>query len=158
MSPGKTIGALLSATALASALPLRSLHAQADPQREIQPLLDDQLVAANAHDTDRFLTAYLHDSTLVLVFNGVVTTGFTAVHDLQLKWWNNGKSDVAYSERGPAMFRVLGPDAVVVTQSLASRRTGADGPVVTGTFTATSVWQKLPQGWRIVLAHESTAR
>jgi len=139
-------------------LPLRSVHAQADPQREIEPLLDDQLVAANAHDTDRFLSAYLHDSTLVLVFNGVVTTGFTAVRDLQLKWWNNGKSDVVYSERGPATFRALGPDAVVVTQSLASRRAGADGAVVTGTFTATSVWQKLPQGWRLVLAHESTAR
>jgi ketosteroid isomerase-like protein len=56
------------------------------------------------------------------------------------------------------MFRMLSPNAVVVTQSLASRRTGADGAVVTGTFTATSVWQKLLEGWRIVLAHESTAR
>jgi ketosteroid isomerase-like protein len=158
MTPWNTIRALLWTSALASGLPLGAACAQTDPQAEIRPLLDDQLLAANAHDTDRFLAAYLHDSTLVLVFNGVVTTGFTAVRDLQLKWWNNGRSDVVYSERGPAMFRVLTPDVVVVTQPLGSRRTGADGAVVTGAFTATTVWQKLPEGWRVVLAHESTVR
>jgi ketosteroid isomerase-like protein len=150
--------AILGTAALAFVLPLDPARAQAGAQAEIQPLLDEQLLAANAHDTDRFLAAYLHDSTLVLVFNGTITTGFAAVRDLQLKWWNYGKSDVVYSARGPATFRMLGPDAAVVTQSLVSRRTGPDGAVVTGDFTATTVWQKRPEGWRVVQAHESTAR
>ncbi|MGH7330468.1 MAG: hypothetical protein ACREJX_19135, partial [Polyangiaceae bacterium] len=86
--------------------------------RAIQPLLDDQLAAANAHDTDRFLRAYLHDSTLVFVFNGVITTGFVNVRAAQLKAWNNGKSDVVYAYNGPANFMVLTADVAAVTESL----------------------------------------
>ena len=127
-------------------------------QREIQPLLDQMMVAANAHDADRFLAAYLHDSTLVFVFNGVVTVGFDNVRALQLKWWNGGKSDVVYSHAGPTDFLVLAPDVIVATQPLASRRTTAAGEVQTGEFAVTMVWQKQRRGWRIVRVHESTVR
>jgi uncharacterized protein (TIGR02246 family) len=153
-----TIRVLLCTTTLAGAVPLGTAHAQAGPQAEIQPLLDEQLLAANAHDTDHFLATFLHDSTLTLVFNGVVTTGFTAVRELQRKAWNNGNSDVVYSARAPAMFRVLNPEVVIVTQEMTSRRTGADGTVRTADFVATTVWQKGPDGWRVVQAHESTVR
>ena len=128
------------------------------PERQIQPLLDEMQVAANAHDTDRFLAVYLHDSTLVLVFNGVVTTGYAQVRSLQLKWWNNGKSDVAYRRRGPTGFRVLTPDIVLATDTMASSRSDSTGAVHTGEFAVTMVWEKRPEGWRIVYAHESTVR
>ncbi|HKI95785.1 MAG TPA: hypothetical protein VJ992_10905, partial [Gemmatimonadales bacterium] len=75
------------------------------PQQQIQHILDQQMAAANAHDTDRFLASYLHDSTLVMVFNGEITTGFDSVRALQLMWWKHGKSDVVYSRRGPVMFK-----------------------------------------------------
>lgn len=45
-------------------------------ERELQPLLQEMLVAANAHDTDLFLAPYVHDSTLVMVFNGMVVVGY----------------------------------------------------------------------------------
>lgn len=138
--------------------PSAAAQAAPTPVQQIQPILDQQMAAANAHDTDRFLADYLHDSTLVLVFNGTVTTGFDSVRALQLKWWDHGKSDAVYTSREAPIFRVLTPDAVVVTQPLASRRTGPDGKTVTGDFTSTSVWQKLPQGWRVVAVHESTVR
>ncbi len=133
-------------------------QAPGSPPAELRPLLDSMLVAANAHDTDRFLAGYLHDSTLVLVFNGVVTTGYDQVRALQLKWWNNGASDVVYTRVAPAGFMVLSPGVVVVTDQLASRRTAPDGTIQGGRFTATMVWQKRPQGWRAVAVHESTAR
>jgi ketosteroid isomerase-like protein len=151
-------------TFVLAALPLMLVaphaHAQSmsSPQRSIQRILDQQMAAANAHDTDRFLADYLHDSTLVLVFNGAITTGFDSVRALQLKWWNNGKSDVIYTRRGAPIFTVLTPEVVVVTQPLASSRTGPDGKTITGAFTATSIWQKRPRGWRVVAAHESTMR
>ena len=137
----------------------RAQSAPSSPQqREIQPLLDEMMVAANAHDADRFLETYLHDSTLVFVFNGVVTVGFDNVRALQLKWWNGGKSDVVYSQAGPTDFLVLAPDVIVATQPLASRRTTAAGEVQAGEFAVTMVWQKQRQGWRIVRVHESSVR
>ena len=95
-------------------------QAATTPRAAIQAVLDQQTAAANALDTDRFLAAYRHDSTLVMVFNGAVIVGFDSVRAAQLRWWNNGKSDVVYSRRGPAIYTVLTPDVVVVTQPLAS--------------------------------------
>jgi uncharacterized protein (TIGR02246 family) len=123
-------------------------------QGTVQPLLDDLLPAANAHDTDRFLKGYAHDSTLVFVYNGVVTTGFANVRDIQLKAWAN--TDVVYSQRGPITKTVLAPDIVVVTDPLSSRRTGPDGQAKTGDFTVTMVCQRRGGAWRIVYVHESS--
>lgn len=128
------------------------------PQAEIQPLLDQQMAAANAHDTDRFLKDYVHDSTLVMTFNGMLVQGFDSVRTLQLKWWNNGRSDVHYSATSPPIYTILGPDAAVVTQPLASERTDSTGAVKRGRFVATSVWQRRPDGWTVVAVHESTVR
>jgi hypothetical protein len=92
-----------------------------------------------------------------MVFNGAVIAGFDSVRTLQLKWWNNGRSDVVYTRRGPARIRVLSPDAVIVTDALRSQRTDSAGVTTQADFAATSVWQKRPEGWRIVAVHESTA-
>jgi uncharacterized protein (TIGR02246 family) len=158
MSMWRKVGAVV----IASVVLAGGAHAQSartsPQQHEIQPLLDSMMVSANSHDTDRFLAPYLHDSTLVFVFNGVVTVGFDNVRALQLKWWNGGRSDVAYSQAGPSDFLVLAPDVVVVTSPLASRRTTTAGELQTGEFAVTMVWQKQRQGWRIVRVHESTVR
>jgi ketosteroid isomerase-like protein len=147
---------------VASALLPASERAQSaavpSPPRVIAPLLAAQLRAANAHDTDRFLASYVHDSTLVLVFNGHVIRGFAAVREQQLAWWQNGASDVAYSERAPADFTILDPTVVLVMQELTSKRTLPVGGATTGDFVATTVWQKRGDGWRVVEAHESTGR
>jgi ketosteroid isomerase-like protein len=124
--------------------------------QQITPLLAQQVQAANAHDTDRFLARYVHDSTFVLVFNAQVIHGFAAVRAQQLKWWNNGQSDVVYSERAPAEFTVVSPSVVLVIQELSSRRALPTGTTASGDFVATTVWQKRPDGWRVVQAHEST--
>jgi hypothetical protein len=142
----------------AGAAPAQAPQSPSAAQREIQPLLDDEVLAANAHDTDRFLTAYLHDSTLVFIFNGVVTRGFNALHDQQLKAWNNGPSDVMYSLRGPTDYTVLTPGIVLATMLLTSHRTLPTGETRTTELTVSMVWQKRPEGWRIIQAYESSLR
>lgn len=125
-------------------------------ERQIEPLLKQMTAAANSHDTDRFLATYLHDSTLVLVFNGEVIVGIDSVRKLQLKWWNNGKSAVVYAQSGRSRFTVLGPDAAVEAGAMVSSRTLAGGRKSTSRFAVMNVWQKRPEGWRIVQVHEST--
>ncbi len=147
-----------SAASVALAVLTAAAHGQSvsSAQREIEPLLAQQMDAANAHDTDRFLASYLHDTAFVLVFNDQVIRGFPAVRDQQLKWWNGGKSDVVYSQRAPSEFNVVTQTVVLVTQQLASKRTLPSGEVQGGDFVATTVWQRRPEGWRVVAAHEST--
>jgi hypothetical protein len=138
MSMWRIVGAVgIASVVLAGGAHAQSARTSPQQQHEIQPLLDSMMVAANSHDTDRFLAPYLHDSTLVFVFNGVVTVGFDNVRALQLKWWNGGKSDVVYSQGGPTDFLELAPDVVVVTNPLASRRTTAAGEVQAGEFAVT---------------------
>lgn len=125
-------------------------------ERQLVPLMTETIAAANSHDTDRFLATYVHDSTLVFVFNGEVILGIDSVRTLQLKWWNNGKSDVKYRQSGPLRFTVLAPDAAVVTMALVASRTLASGQKTSSRFAVMDVWQKRPDGWRIVRVHEST--
>jgi ketosteroid isomerase-like protein len=127
-------------------------------QQQIQPILNEMMSAAKAHDTDRFMAVYLHRSDLVFVFNGKIIHGWDELREQQLQWWRHGKTDVVYTQNGPTQFKRLSGDAVVTTQSLSSRRTMPDGKVSTGGFTVTDIWRKLPQGWRIVYAHESWMR
>ena len=151
-------GALLPTIARAQS---RETHVSPSVQREvaqqIQPLLDEMTVAANAHDTDRFLATYLHNPDLVFVFNGDVIKGIDSVRTLQLQWWNNGKSDVVYVERAPAEITALTPDIAIVVQEMQSRRMLPRGKVSSGNFAVMDVWQKRPEGWRIIQVHESTA-
>ncbi|HWZ61174.1 MAG TPA: nuclear transport factor 2 family protein [Gemmatimonadaceae bacterium] len=130
--------------------------AVAQAPRGLQPVLDDLLPAANAHDTDRFLASYLHDSTVVFAFNGIATTGFGNIRDLQLKAW--AKTDVVYSQQGPMRIVTLTPEVAVVTDPLSSRRTLPTGEVKTNDFIVTMVCQQRAEGWRIVYVHESTVR
>ncbi len=132
--------------------------AQSSAEREIRPLVQEQGLAANAHDTDRYLATFLHSPTLVFVINGRVIRGFDSLREQQLKWWKEGKSDVVYTELAPPEFVSLGKDSVLVTEQLASRRTGPDGKPMEGKFAVTSLWQHLREGWRVTYAHESWER
>lgn len=88
----------LFVTGLARAQSTSSIAAQ------ILPLLNEQLLAANAHDADRFLATYVHSPDLVFIANG------------------------------------------------------QDGKPSDGTAVITTVWRRLPVGWRATYAHESWVR
>ena len=147
-----------SLTAGHAALAQASASDSAAVTNQIQPLIGEMVIAANAHDTDRYMQTLIHDQSALFVFNGAVIYGWADIAAQQRKWWNNGKSDVVYSDRGMTRYTVLSRDAAVVTIGLDSRRTLADGKIGTGTAIVTMVWQRRPEGWRIVQEHESTAR
>lgn len=125
-------------------------------RKEIQPLLTEMMAAANAHDTDRFMEAYMRDPSFVFVINGTVMNGWDAVRAQQLKWWNNGKSDVVYSYVGAPEFTVLGSNAAVVTERMSARRALENGQTTAGELAVTMTMQKRAEGWRAVQVHEST--
>jgi len=146
------------AVSLSSAAPAR-VTAQ-DAASSVRPLLDSMLIAANAHDTERFMRYYARTPDLVFVFNGRVIQGFDSLYAQQLIWWNHGRSDVVYRYEGDPVFTTLGNDSgsVVVTTRMTATRAGAAGTAVTGGVAVMMVWRRRPEGWRIVAGHESTAR
>ena len=133
-------------------------QAQSSAEREILPLVHEQRLAANAHDTDRFLATYLHAPTLVFVIDGRVISGFDSLREQQVKWWNQGKSDVVYTEQAAPEFVPLGKDCMLVTEQLISRRSAPDGKPMEDKFAVTSVWQHFRDGWLVIYAHESWPR
>jgi hypothetical protein len=124
---------------------------------QILRLLDEQMRAANAHDTNRFLATCVHESSLLFVVNGEMIYGWDNLQRQQLKWWNNGKSDVVYSQPAPPQFMVLDSRSVLVTQQLRSHRTLPNVKPSDGRFVVTSLWRHLAAGWRITYCHESWA-
>lgn len=151
---------LLSTLLLVCVFAVGGAHAadaDASAQQQIQQVWQGMMSAANAHNTDRFMSAYLRGPGLVFVFNGQLIHGWDDLHAQQLKWWRNGKSDVVYTETGKTEFVPLAVNLVVTTSQLAARRLLTDGKAGEINLVVTSVWKKLPQGWRIVYGHESTA-
>ena len=128
---------------------------RASVQDQLKPLLEEMLAAANAHDTDRFMAVYDPGDSLVVTFDDMTMRGWKAVRDQQLEWWDGGKSDAVYRQRAAPEITVIGPDVAATLQSLEVSSTGPDGQQSTIRVVATSIWKKLPSGWRIVLAHES---
>lgn len=126
-------------------------------KREILPHLDEMLLAANAHDTDRFMVAFVQSPELVFTIHDMTIIGWKELREQQLKWWDYGKAKVQYAERTTPIFRPLGQDLVVTVQSLTARTSLPDGTTRNKNLSFTAIWKKLPQGWRIVVAHESFA-
>jgi ketosteroid isomerase-like protein len=125
---------------------------------EIAPLFAEMQAAANAHDTDRHLAFYVREPTLLFVLNDQSIVGWEALREQQRQWWNDGKTDVVYSQVGEPEYRMPAPGLVMMTYFLTSRRTLPDGEVRTTGFGISALWQKRPEGWRIIHAHESTVR
>lgn len=129
--------------------------AASSAEQAIRPVMAKMFKAANAHDTDAFMAAMVHNPKLVFAINGEVIRGWDALHAQQMKWWKNGKSDAKYVQNGAPAFMAIGPDVEIVTWPLAGSGTAHSAKAITSDFVVTYVWQRLPQGWRIVYGHES---
>lgn len=125
---------------------------------QVERLMDEMLVAANAHDTDRFMAVYANTPSLVVTFDDMTMRGWKKVRDQQLEWWNGGNSDAVYRMRSAPQITPISADVVATLQSMDVTSTGPDGKKGSVQVVSTSVWHKLPEGWRIVVAHESLIR
>ncbi len=130
--------------------------ATASASAEVAPLVAEMAAAANSHDTDRHVAFYAHDPAVILIFNGEQITGWEAIRDKQREWWKNGKTDVVYTMKGEPAFRVLTRELVLTTSFMHSRRTLPSGELSEGDFAVSALWQKRPEGWRVIYSHEST--
>jgi hypothetical protein len=108
--------------------------------------------------SNRHVGFYAHDDSVVLIFNGEPTVGWEAIRQKQREVWRNGTSDVVYTMQGKPAFLVPAPGLVVTTIFLKSRRTMPGGQIDNGEFAISSLWQKRPEGWRVIYSHESTTR
>jgi ketosteroid isomerase-like protein len=158
----KHLLALVAATAAFScavAAPPPSAPSNSDSaSAEVAPLLAQMGAAANAHDVERHVGFYAHDPSVILIFNGEEIVGWEAIRDKQREWWKNGKTDVVYTLLGRPDSRVPAPGLVLTTFFMKSRRTMPSGEVSEGRFAVSSLWQKRPEGWRVIYSHESTSR
>lgn len=149
---------LLVSAALAVSLGVGApLAAQSSAVRRIDSLLAEQLPAANAHDAERFLAGFAHDSSLIFVLNGSVMRGYDAVVARQREAWAGGGSAVVYARSAAPEVTLVGPDAAFALDRITARRTLPSGEVRSVDIAVLLVWQRRAEGWRIVAAHESTA-
>jgi ketosteroid isomerase-like protein len=123
---------------------------------EVAPLLAEMGAAANRHDVEGHVGFYAHDPAVTLIFNGTPLSGWETIRDKQREWWNGGETDVVYSIEGKPDFQVPAPSVVIATLVMKSKRTLPGGEVKEGEFAVSSVWQKRPEGWRVIYSHEST--
>ena len=130
----------------------------ASARAEIAPLFAEMQAAANAHDTDRHVSFYAREPSLPFIINDQRIIGWETLRDQQRQWWNDGKTDVVYTPVGEPEYRMLGPGLVMLTHFLASRRTLPNGEARLTGFGISALWQKRPEGWRIIYAHESMVK
>lgn len=122
----------------------------------VMPLLAELEASANAHDTDRHMAAYARESSLTFVFNGEIVRGWDQLRELQRQWWTDGKVKGSYMYVDSPIFEALGDDAGLTTFLIAARKDAVDGSVVEKRLAYSALWRRLPEGWRITFAHESS--
>ncbi len=127
-----------------------------DPRAEVAAALKGMGDAANAHDVERHVGYYAHIPNVTLIVDGEPLIGWDTIRDKQKEWWNNGKTDVVYQIQGAPEVLELAPNVVVTTLLMKAHRTLPSGEVKDGRFAVSSIWQKRPEGWKVVYSHEST--
>jgi len=142
------LGLLLSAPAAIHAAVLQPQSAEI----EVRSALVEMNAAAAELDADRFMVWYWNSPSLVITFDDQTMEGWQAILSQQKEWWSDKSSGVQYAEERPAMVIVQSADVVTTVQWMAVR--DGQGALLTR-LVVTSIWKKLPEGWRIVLAHET---
>jgi len=127
-------------------------------QEQVAPLVAELYASANTHDTDRHLALYARDPDLIFIINGEVIRGWDAYRERQREWWEDGKAVGAYEAVGQPIYEAVGEDSGLTTLFIAGRRQLPDGQTRDLQVAFTALWRKLPEGWRITYAHESSIR
>ncbi len=128
---------------------IRAAGAPAGAEGPIRELLSKQQTAWNAGDVDSFLLGYWESEQLTFSGSGGITRGFAGVRERYKKSYPDrqamGKLDFSALE-----VRELGPDAALVLGHWHLKREKGD---IGGVFSL--VFQRFPQGWRIIHDHTS---
>jgi uncharacterized protein (TIGR02246 family) len=141
----------LSVVALAAGI-LRA-HAGTDnrgaDRLAIAEVLKNQQSSWNKGDVDAFLEGYWHSPKLTFSGTSGIARGWDAVRARYKKTYAD-RETMGQLEFSGLEFRFLGPDAALVLGHWHLTRAKGD---IGGVFTL--VWQRFPEGWRIVHDHTS---
>jgi uncharacterized protein (TIGR02246 family) len=149
-----TLG-LAAVTALA--LPLGADHprlatSQLPAEEAIRAILTSQQTAWNQGDIPTFLKGYFDSPDLTFAGSDGIVRGYQGLAERYRKSYPDqarmGQLDFSQLE-----IRLLGPDFALVLGHWHLKRASGD---VGGVFSL--VWQRLPQGWRIIHDHTSAQK
>jgi ketosteroid isomerase-like protein len=126
---------------------------------EIMPSFEAMQAAANIHDADAHVAFFAKDPTIIFLAGDKRIFGWKAILDQQRKWWPGGRTK---GDGEPPYKLIAGPDFVVLDAHAAllsfvldAPKTNPDGTRVERTLGVSQLWEKRPEGWRVIYAHES---
>ncbi len=140
-------------TAITLVLMLYSSPLQADtPEDEVRTAIAGMNRAAAKLDADEFMRVYWDSPDLAITFDGETTHGWSTILGKQREWWSYKRAGTTFAEQRPP--EVIAQDGNIVTsiQWLSVSDAASEKP---SRLVITSVWKRLPEGWKIVLAHET---
>jgi ketosteroid isomerase-like protein len=140
------MGAFLTIQRQAFAKPADNRRAD---QEAIGGVLHAQQSAWNRADVDAFLTGYWHSPELTFSGSNGVARGWDAVLARYKKSYPD-RAAMGHLDFSELEFRFLGRDAALVLGKWDLQREKDD---IGGVFTL--VWQRFPDGWKIVHDHTS---
>jgi beta-aspartyl-peptidase (threonine type) len=120
-------------------------------RRAIRAVLDAQQQAWNRDDIDAFLTGYWHSPDLTFSGSNGIFRGWDAVLARYKKNYPDRRA-MGTLDFSDLEFRFLGPDAALVLGHWHLKR---EKDELGGVFSL--VWQRFPDGWRIVHDHTSAS-
>ena len=131
-------------------LPGKPADAHDADRAAITAVLKAQQAAWNRGDVDAFLVGYWQSPELTFSGSNGVSRGWNGV---QARYKKNYPDRAAMGELdfSDLEFRFLGPGAALVLGKWHLKRDMGD---IGGVFTL--VWQKFPEGWKIIHDHTST--
>ena len=120
----------------------------------IAALLEALDAAASARDVERFLSFFVDGPDFAFAFNGTVRTRRADVRAFHVAAWA-GVTAVSFRT---TIERIAFPadDVAVVAGSGRSQRRLNSGESRAGAYALSLVVVRLPEGWRVLQAHEST--
>ncbi len=115
----------------------------------IEQVLKDQQAAWNEGDIEKFMTGYLNSPELAFIGSGGIQRGYTTVLERYKKRYPDKETmgelsftDLDFVPAGKRFYLVIGKFSL---------KRPTDSP--SGYFTL--LWQKTPQGWKIINDHTS---
>ena len=133
----------------------RQAHSGSDPHAKdraaITQLIKDQQVSWNKGDVDSFMEAYWHSPDLTFSGASGVQRGFEAVRARYKKVYPD-RSTMGQLDFSDLEFHFIGNDGALVLGHWHLTRDKDKGDIG-GVFSL--VWQRFPEGWRIIHDHTS---
>jgi beta-aspartyl-peptidase (threonine type) len=124
-------------------------HHQESDRAAITKILNDQQRDWNRADVDSFLEGYWHSPELTFSGSSGIARGWDAVRTRYKKNYPD-RAAMGQLDFSSLEFHFLGTDGALVLGHWHLARTQGD---IGGVFSL--VWQRFPQGWRIIHDHTS---